>query len=50
MAEIDLYNYPKRLKTNLEKLKNDPKICPENKKDIESFSKIRLAKGSNPVQ
>lgn len=46
MAEIDLYNYPKRLKTNLDKLKNDPKICPENKKDIESFSKIRLAKGS----
>ncbi len=47
MADIDLYNYPKRLEYALGKLNKDPKISPKNKKDIVSFSKIRLAKGSS---
>ncbi len=42
-----MYNYPKRLKSSLDKLNKDPKICPDNKRDIVSFSKIRLAKGSS---
>jgi hypothetical protein len=46
MADIDLYNYPKRLQTAIEKVNKDPEICPKNKADIVSFSKIRLAKGS----
>ena len=46
MADIDLYNYPRRLETTLDKLNKDLKICPENKRDIVSFSKVRLAKGS----
>lgn len=46
MADIDLYNYPKRLESAIAKLDKD-KIRPENKKDIVSFSKIRLAKGSS---
>ena len=47
MADIDLYNYPKRLEYALGKLNKDPKLSPKNKKDIVSFSKIRLAKGSS---
>jgi integrase len=47
MADIDLYNYPRRLATALDKISKEPKIGPENKKDIVSFSKIRLAKGSS---
>jgi site-specific recombinase XerD len=47
MADIDLYNYPRRLETTLDKLKKDAKICPENKRDIVSFSKVRLAKSSS---
>ncbi|MGV8084834.1 MAG: tyrosine-type recombinase/integrase [Candidatus Bilamarchaeum sp.] len=46
MADIDLYNYPKRLESAIDKLNKDSKIDPKNKKDIISFSKIRLAKGS----
>lgn len=47
MADIDLYNYPRRLVSAIEKVNTDKTICPENKKDIYSFSKIRLAKGSS---
>ena len=47
MADIDLYNYPKKLESTLDKLNKDPKICSKNKLDIVSFSKIRLAKGSS---
>ncbi len=47
MADIDLYNYPKRLESALEKLENEPKINQKNKKDIVSFSRVRLAKGSS---
>jgi len=46
MADIDLYNYPRRLESILEKIDKDRAICPKNKRDIISFSKTRLAKGS----
>ena len=42
-----MYNYPQRLVSVLDKVNKDPKVCPENKRDILSFSKIRLAKGSS---
>lgn len=41
-----MYNYPKRLESAIAKLDAD-RIRPENKRDIVSFSKIRLAKGSS---
>lgn len=45
MGKIDLYNYPKRLEGAFVKLNQEP-ICDENKQNIISFSKLRLAKGS----
>lgn len=47
MAKVDLYNYPGRLRKSIECLKKDSLVNEENKEDIESFSKIRLAKGSS---
>jgi hypothetical protein len=37
MADIDLYNYPRRLATAIDKMNKEPKICPENKKDVSLF-------------
>lgn len=45
MPAAELYNYPKRLESALDKLKNE-KICKQNKDEILSFSKVKLAKGS----
>lgn len=42
-----MYTYQKRLKSSLDKLNKDQTICQDNKRDIVSFSKIRLAKGSS---
>ncbi len=42
-----MYNYPRRLKSAIDKADKDAKVCPDNKRDIVSFSKIRLAKGSS---
>src|SRR3989338_9144979 len=47
MAKVDLYNHPERLRRSIEKLKEDSLVNDENKEDIDSFSKIRLAKGSS---
>lgn len=46
MADIDLYNYPKILKSEIERMNNEVRISQVNKCDILSFSKIRFAKGS----
>lgn len=46
MSEVDLYNYGRRYRRNLEVIEGDKLICKENKKDITSFAKMRLAKGS----
>ncbi|MBI5227831.1 tyrosine-type recombinase/integrase [Candidatus Micrarchaeota archaeon] len=45
MGKLDLYNYPKRLEGALGMLRQEH-ICEENKQDIVSFTKVRLAKGS----
>lgn len=47
MNGTDLYNYPKRLEGALARMKQEKKICEENKQAIISFSKVRLAKGSS---
>lgn len=47
MAKVDLYNYPQRLKYSLENMKKDKSVNKENKIDIVSFSKSRLARGSS---
>ena len=47
MEKFDLYWYEEKLKRTLGNLESDKKICKEDKKNIISFSKIRLAKGSS---
>ncbi|MFH2106259.1 MAG: hypothetical protein ABII22_03290, partial [Candidatus Micrarchaeota archaeon] len=44
---IDLYNYPHRLELSLKKLDGDDLVCGDNKNEITSFSRVRLAKGSS---
>lgn len=47
MNGMDLYNYPKRLEGALARMRQEKKICEENKQAIVAFSKVRLAKGSS---
>lgn len=44
---FDLYNYPRRLEQAIGRLNRDPAVSEENKPQIISFSKVRLAKGSS---
>ncbi|HID73275.1 TPA: hypothetical protein EYP38_05010, partial [Candidatus Micrarchaeota archaeon] len=46
MTEVDLYDYGRRYRRNLELIEKDKLICKVNKRDIAAFVKMRLAKGS----
>ncbi|MFH2106170.1 MAG: tyrosine-type recombinase/integrase [Candidatus Micrarchaeota archaeon] len=45
MSGFDIYNYPKKLDSAINKLNADLRVSEENKEDIVSFSKVKLAKG-----
>jgi hypothetical protein len=45
-GRLELYDYPRRLELCLEHLRKENGIGEENIREIETFSKIRLAKGS----
>ena len=45
-GRLELYDYPRRLELCLEHLRKEKGIGEENIREIEMFSKIRLAKGS----
>jgi len=47
MGRFDLYRYDEKLEKTLKALKDDGKLIEDNRKNIISFSRIRLAKGSS---
>lgn len=46
-GRLELYDYPRRLELSLQQLRKQEGIGEENIREIETFSKIRLAKGSS---
>jgi integrase/ribosomal protein L40E len=46
-GRLELYDYPRRLELSLDHLRKDMRVGEENIREIETFSKIRLAKGSS---
>lgn len=50
MAARDLYDYPRRLRSSFESIEKDKGICLENKQDVLSFCRIRLAKGATQAR
>ncbi len=49
MNKVDIYDFQRRLEQAMDKLRKDT-IGNENIRDIETFSKIKLAKGVSPEE